>query len=312
MRRAPGPLTWLITFLFIVYIADSVGGWVNLLLICVLMGLISVTFIALVRPPTKSNRFTKANQTSAPMSGERTIPRKDTKMKQPSTAEPISARVDPERFSALVTNKLFPRSGSVFYSGRGAFSRPSRVYVLGLNPGGSPLRQARETVERDLSDWRELPELWSAYLDESWEGRAPGTSGLQPRMLHMFKQLKLDPRLVPASNVVFARSGTEAQLAAEKSELLRLCWPVHDAIIKSLGIDTVLCLGGTAGRWTRDALGAHELYDEYQEQNGRGWRSQAHLNSGGKCVVTLTHPGRADWRNPQADPSGLIRRALDR
>lgn len=29
------------------------------------------------------------------------------------------------------------RSGSVFYSGTGAFTHPSRLYILGLNPGGS-------------------------------------------------------------------------------------------------------------------------------------------------------------------------------
>lgn len=182
----------------------------------------------------------------------------------------------------------------------------------GPEPWWEPVKQAHETVERHLALWRDLPELWSAYADDKWGAGEPGTHGLQPPMLHMFDKLKVDARLVPASNVVFVRSVGERELAAEKSHLLQLCWPVHDAVIRTLGIDTVLCLGGTAGRWARDALGAQTLIDEYQEQNARGWRSLAHVNGAGECVVTLSHPGRADWRNPKADPSDFVVRALAR
>ena len=41
--------------------------------------------------------------------------------------------------------------------------------------------------------------------------RARG-GGMQPRVLHMLASLGLDARAVPASNVVFVRSSTEAKL----------------------------------------------------------------------------------------------------
>lgn len=207
---------------------------------------------------------------------------------------------------------MISRSGSLFYSGRAAFRGKSDLYILGLNPGGSPDTQADETIARDLADWRDLPEHWSAYLDESWQGRQPGTHGMQPRMRHMFDQLGRDLRAVPASNVVFVRSATEAMLAAEKATLLSQCWPVHDAVIRELHVRTILCLGATSGRWTREAIGADRLLDRFQEKNARGWTSEAHVARDGRAVVTVTHPGRADWRNVAADPTPLVRAVLDR
>jgi len=220
--------------------------------------------------------------------------------------------IDPTAFADLVNPALYGRSGSVFYTGRAAFSVPSKLYLLGLNPGGSPTGQAAETVGRNLAAWNELPPRWSAYKDDSWRGASPGTWGMQPRILHMFDQLGLDPHDIPASNVVFVRSNNEAALAAEKRQLLEQCWPVHAAVIEQLGATTILCLGGTAGVWVRDYLGAHKWVGHFIERNKRRWTSEAHLGPSGLCVVTVTHPGRADWRNPLADPTPLVREMLAR
>lgn len=204
------------------------------------------------------------------------------------------------------------RSGSLFYSGPSAFVGHRDLYILGLNPGGSPVSQAHETVARDLENWKARTTPWSAYIDDSWLGRPPGKHGMQPRMRHVFDQLGVELREVPASNVVFVRSATEAALGAEKTVLLQQCWPVHDAVIHALGVRTILCLGATAGRWAREAIGASELIDRFVEQNGRGWTSEAHIAPDGRAIVTVTHPGRADWRNPSADPTPLIRAVLER
>jgi uracil-DNA glycosylase len=134
---------------------------------------------------------------------------------------------------------------------------------------------------------------------------------MQPRVLHMFAQLGFDPHDVPASNVVFARSSREAALAVEKDELLATCWPVHRAVIDQLGVTTIVCFGGTAGRWVRGLVGADKKVGEFIEQNLRRWRSEAHSGSG-MTVITATHPSIADWRNPASDPSPLIRAALGR
>jgi len=207
-------------------------------------------------------------------------------------------------------SEVLERSGSIFYSGRGAFSKPSPLYMLGLNPGGDPVRQATETVEAHRGHFRSGNPSWSAYADESWEGAAPGTWGMQPRVLHMLAALGLDPQGVPASNVVFARSGNEAALRSEKDRLLTACWPVHEAVLGSLGIKIVLCFGKTAGRWVRKRLAANDQIDQYSETNNRGWVSEAHQSVYGQVVITTTHPSRADWSNPSADPTPLIRRVL--
>ena len=72
-----------------------------------------------------------------------------------------------EAFLNHVDRSIYRRSGSVFYSGRSAFSQASDIYVLGLNPGGSPIVQARETIERDIAMAHSARTEWSAYLDES-------------------------------------------------------------------------------------------------------------------------------------------------
>lgn len=210
----------------------------------------------------------------------------------------------------LIPASLLLRSGSVFYSGQAAFSTPSKLYVLGLNPGGDPVTQATETIAAHRQRFVDGPAWWSEYEDESWAGAKPGTWGMQPRVTHMFAKMGLDPRSVPASNVVFARSSTEAMLQDEKARLLRACWPVHRAVLDALGLRVILCFGGTAGRWVRDELCAHELVDRYQETNRRRWCSVAHRAADGRSVLTLTHPGRADWRNPDSDPTVLVQRAL--
>lgn len=222
--------------------------------------------------------------------------------------------IDPVIASALATlpSSLTGRAGSVFYSGPSAFRGKRDLYVLGLNPGGDPARHASSTIARHLGEWRCRTDRWSAYVNDLWEGDVPGGWGMQPRMRHMFDRLDRDLADTPASNVVFVRSATEARLGAERGELLPLCWSVHRAVIEALGVTTVLALGQTAGRWCRGQLGAHEEVGRFREINKRRWTRTAHRASDGRVVVTVTHPGRADWRNPDADPTPLVAAMLGR
>lgn len=214
-------------------------------------------------------------------------------------------------FADAVPSDLHQKSGAVFYSGRAAFNGSRLIYLLGLNPGGSPELQADETIGRDLARWQGGPECWSAYVDRSWRGTEAGSYGIQPRIRHLFDRLQLDLRDTPASNVIFERTRDEAGLAAAKQSLLAKCWPVHRTVIDTLEVRTVLCLGGTAGRWVRSLLNAHDLVGRFVETNSRRWVSEAHVNAEGTRVLTLTHPGRADWRNPSSDPTPLVRDMLD-
>lgn len=214
-----------------------------------------------------------------------------------------------EEILATVPSSLMKRSGSVLYSGREAFSSPNSLYILGHSPGGCPVRQASETVEVDVAESLVRAQAnWSAYRDESWEGKAPGVHGMQPRVLHMLNSLGMDPGKVPASNLVFVRSGSEAGLGDEMQSLVMKCWPLHEKVIQALGVKTIVCFGGAVGAIVRKKVGAECLADTFVEQNARGWTSTYH--SGKLKVVTVTHPSRAAWTNPASDPTPLVKKAL--
>lgn len=203
-------------------------------------------------------------------------------------------------------------SGAVFYSAPPAFDGYRPIYILGLNPGGDPKMQAENTVRRHFEHWEGQTEPYSSYVDEIWEGTVAGRHGMQPRIRHLADALNIDLRRTPASNVVFVRSATEAKLEAKWSELLDACWPVHKAVIESLGSRVIICLGSTAGRCVRERLKANDECDKFSETNQRRWTSVAHQSSDGIFVCTLTHPGRVDWQNPDADPAPMVKRVLRR
>ncbi|MEE4540184.1 MAG: hypothetical protein V2J51_17035 [Erythrobacter sp.] len=211
---------------------------------------------------------------------------------------------------SAMPSEVLDASGAVFYSAPPAFDGRRPIYILGLNPGGDPLAQAENTVRRQFENWQGQTKPYSSYVDEVWGGTTAGTHGMQPRIRHLAEALDIDLRLTPASNVVFVRSATEAKLEADKTELLDACWPVHEAVIESLGSRVIICLGGTAGRWVRERVEAHKQIDCFKETNGRGWTSVAHRSANGVFVCSLTHPGRVDWRNPDADPSPMVNRVV--
>ncbi len=218
-----------------------------------------------------------------------------------------------EYFADLVPDSIRGASGHLFYSGRNAFERESRLYVLGLNPGGCPRKQANRTVGGAIESVLGMRQRdWSAYRDESWRGKPAGTHGLQPRILHLFRELGLNPGNVPSSNLIFVRSTQAADLNHHFSELADLCWSFHETVIKTLGVNTVLCFGRRCGKQVRRRLDAHIFVEEFLEKNDRGWKSCWHTSEDGKfSVLTLTHPSRAAWQNPETDPTPLVRKALE-
>mgnify|MGYP001256361622 CR=1 FL=1 len=210
-----------------------------------------------------------------------------------------------------VPEELHNESGRVFYSGRDAFSNPSRLYLLGLNPGGSPVKQVRDTVSSHSNHvLLEERHNWSAYRDESWQGASAGTLPLQKRARHLLRRLDLDPGCVPSSNLIFVRSAREVDLKGRSRALAMACWTFHERAIQTLNIEVVVCFGNTTGNWVRTKLGANELVESFVENNARGWKSQAFRNVNGIGVVIATHPSIADWTNPATDPSHLVANLL--
>lgn len=216
-----------------------------------------------------------------------------------------------ESFARRIPPPLLSRSGKVFYSGRDAFSARSALYVLGVNPGGAPTTHDTETIGSHTADvLNSFAADWSAYRDESWEGAAPGTYGMAPRVLHLFAELGISPGSVPCSNLVFVRSSREGDIKKEMSSLADLCWPFHAYAIATLQPKVVLCFGKTAGNYVRQKLGANTLTAEFIEKNNRRWRSQAFTNLHGIAVIVATHPSVADWTVSNTDPTPLVRQAL--
>jgi hypothetical protein len=213
-----------------------------------------------------------------------------------------------EQLAALVPRRLLQESGEVFYAGREAFRRRGGLYVLGFNPGGNPDAEARLIGTR-IREVVATTTPWSAYVDEAWRGRKPGDKPLQRRVTYMLEKLGANPRLTPASNLIFVRSVSAHELADAQS-LENACWPFHQAVIKGLAPRAILCLGTETGRRVRARLDAHLKIGEFTEKNGRGWTSLAHRNASGLIILSLTHPGRAHWTNAASDPSAMARKAL--
>ncbi len=217
-----------------------------------------------------------------------------------------------ETFADLIPQSLLGESGSVFYSGRRAYSRQSDLYVLGLNPGGNPETQADETISWHTGEvLRSKPYQWSAYRDEAWRGQQPGEMPFQRRVLHMFRQLNLDPGEVPSSNVVFQRSRDEYALKDDFARLALLCWPFHQAVIETLEVRVVVCFGYRGGSWVSERLGARvEVACFTERHKKRPVTSRVYESRQGRCVVVLSHPSRFNWCARNYDPTRLVGWAL--
>lgn len=212
-----------------------------------------------------------------------------------------------EAFADLVPRSIQSRSGSVFYSGRAAFSQPSPLYIVGMNPGGDAGAQRENTIAKHIQEsLSRSTDRWSEYSDGVWRGAAPGVRGMQPRIRHFCEKLGFEIRSVPASNLVFVRSNREAALGAHKRELIDLCWPFHAAVLQKLKPQLVACLGRTAGQEFRSRTNANKLVDSFIEDNNRRWTSTIHAAPNGLLIATLSHPGIAAWTVAETDPTLMV------
>lgn len=215
-------------------------------------------------------------------------------------------------FASLVDPFLHPISGSVFYAGRDAFSALSPVYILGLNPGGDPLLQNRDTIETHIRFVREcLPGAWSAYCDESWRGQKQGEAILQRRVRHLLERIGRDPRLTPSSNLIFRRSKSTKTLSGGVRANAAACWAFHAEVISRLKVRMVICMGRDTGFHVRRYMQADGLHDSFTESGRRQWTNFVHSNASGQLIATLTHPSWSDWTSEKYDPSPMLNRHLE-
>ena len=214
-----------------------------------------------------------------------------------------------EELLPLIPESLRKKSGKVFYSGRNAFTGKKKIYVLGINPGGDPIKQSNETVEwhTDLVLSMKTPN-WSSYINESWRGKAPGEYRFQKRILYLFGGLNLNAYEVPSSNTIFLRTRRAEDI--KDNSLADTCWKFHEKVIEKLGVQVVLCLGNDAGKIVCNKTNANDLIGVFKEKNNRKWATKAFTNKEGFLVFVVTHPSIADWTNPTQDPTPFIKKIL--
>lgn len=215
-----------------------------------------------------------------------------------------------DAFTAAIPTELHDLSGAAPYSGRAAFEHPQvPVYLLGLNPGGDPADSREQTLAASLErTWGR--EMFSSYVDGIWAGKTvPGVHRTQRRIQHLAKNLGLDLRRVPSSNLIFVRSKREATLA-DKARAEDLSWPFHRAVIDELGIRTIIAMHGDTGEAVLRRLGGFRQIDEDYEKNGRGWAFRAYEDRRGRRVIQIPHPGIAAWNIQATDPSEFVLRNL--
>lgn len=128
-------------------------------------------------------------------------------------------------------------SGGILYSAA-ATIRPYPLYLLGLNPGGSPER-VTNTLRASIDDLNS--KTTNSYLDESWAGSPIGEARLQRRVRWLLEALGHEPRDVPASNLLFVRSRNAKGVDFER--IANICWPVHERILQIVRPKLILVFG---------------------------------------------------------------------
>ena len=218
-----------------------------------------------------------------------------------------------EEFDKLVPECMNHLSGAVFFSGREAFSHPSRLYVLGINPGGKPENYRNETVGRHTKWVIDCaPSRWSEYRDGQWSGtKGPGANGIQPSLRHLFDVVDLDPGTVPSSNIVFARSSSVSKYPRDFDNDAGKCWSFHQDVIDRLRVEVVVVFGGEAGSFACERLGANRIVKSWTDKNKQPWKSVWYRNANRLDVVVLAHPTMGhQWTRSASDPTGLAVEAL--
>jgi hypothetical protein len=168
-----------------------------------------------------------------------------------------------EELRDLVVSHLPPamhtRSGAVLGVGVDMI-KPSNLYVMGLNPGGDP-----DTIRTAIIDALAQPSGTSGYTHECWQRNCTEPMG---RCQHVDDNGRVidraltkhqrnyravvgafgkAPEEVPTANAIFARSASlallEKQTSHNAAEWWRLCWPVHQAILREVMPVTIVTLG---------------------------------------------------------------------
>jgi hypothetical protein len=196
---------------------------------------------------------------------------------------------------------ILDHSGEVLYSSVRTLRR-GPVYLLGLNPGGSPMR-VPVTVRRRL---RELPRHdWNNYT-VGWGGRPAGAHPLQRGIRFVAESLGLDLADICASNLIFTRSPDERSCGYPGAA--RACWPLHEAILGIVRPQMIVTFGRQPYYFLRAQLPEVRTLRSIPAGHGT-WQCRA-FRSASRVVVGLPHLSiYAIHRHPKV--GAWLRRQLD-
>jgi uracil-DNA glycosylase len=152
-----------------------------------------------------------------------------------------------------------------------------------LNPGGP--EEGTKTIRQSLDELS--TSTVNAYLDESWcsDPDCKGCRPLQKSFKFLFDELGADPRAVCASNLIFKRSADER--SAGYPELAKVCWPVHEAILRIVQPHTIITFGDKTFRFVAEQLGGGPV--QYFDSGHGNWACQSLTAKGVPLLVGMPH-----------------------
>lgn len=133
----------------------------------------------------------------------------------------------------------------------------ARVALVGLNPGG-------RVRPNDHAEFAMVS--GSAYMNESWKGRPPGTAPLQKQVLSLFELLGERPEDVLAGNLVPFRSPSWNSLPGDRKAAVAFGKDLWRDMILRARPSLVIASGKHPFDSLREALGAAE-----PEEYGLDW-----------------------------------------
>lgn len=149
---------------------------------------------------------------------------------------------------AAIPEHLRESQGVVLYTGGNAWLREPGdrppFYFLGHNPGG--IQEQHDSIVYTQAAHRLTTPEYSSYDEhrEPWRKSNGHRNPMgQRRVTGLFEGLGQKPTLVPASNVVFARSRDITALSRGFEYEAQDCWSFHASMIEALRPKFIVCSG---------------------------------------------------------------------
>lgn len=201
---------------------------------------------------------------------------------------------------------LLDEKGRVLYSSVYSIRKwPIGVYVLGLDPGGSP--EEHKTIREDIGQREMRVRGYSALRDERWRKHAPGTL---PYALHALQALQLlgydiESDEIPVSNAIFSaqRDAINLRHHPRIADFKVACWGVHMKLLEIIQPKSILCLGvdenlsswSLVKKWSNHTFRQIDVEGEKEKQTASGGKFgsvQFSFLDKRTILIGIKHPSR--------------------